>query len=405
MEVFGDLVLRSSILNNRYEKLVQSIYAEMNNPDVNRTAFAAILQERTILVENVQKELHADIQRFELNLHRAKKYSKTLQMLVSSFLEIMSSYHLSVDTQPSFHAWTLSSIKDSKAAGDILRLSATLSVIYNFLKDSNQNEVECKSKMKKLLETIPLLDSAKEDFINAIGCFVILKLSDISKNLEECEQRKLQYATKIGQLKTEVQRYEEVCEAISNVSIVREAYEVSRNRILDLEEKIMVLEFKLTKQSRLDTQGLQDELSHLRNDELQLTRSSKEFVTAKKDMFKCSAILPELHFWYHDLNPLNDLAATKNYPSRDFDTDFVVEKELSSCVILVKQTEGTLSIVKKFNLNQERTLLRHAIEILGRLRDHPNILQLNSIVHGRNDLIYLEHPYYPLGDLFLREKG
>jgi serine/threonine protein kinase len=176
-----------------------------------------------------------------------------------------------------------------------------------------------------------------------------------------------------------------------------ESFGTHNARILRIEEDLAVLSVRVRAQPHIREH--QESLQSAQT-QLMVLKKEKQFVEIRKQLIQRSLVLPELQFPYPEFHPLNDLDISKRYPTKYIESDFVMEKEMSPRVLLASNSNGIKCVLKKFTVSEDRSLLRHAVEILGRMAFHPNILKLESIVHGStNDILYLEHPYYELGDL------
>ena len=226
---------------------------------------------------------------------------------------------------------------------------------------------------------------------------ITTKLHDLRDKITIMLQKQHTLKMKSEQLVAKLNDYENVLNALTGLDQIRNEYQIEHDFISEMEEKLAVIGVK--RKRCFSSRDLETERTKLLNNRMQRKKNFK-YVNLRNELVKRSSVLPELHLWYKELDPLHDLDIAMQYSSKDFDSDYEIIKELSGRVMLAKNTDGTLCVLKRFDAEQERSMLRHAAAVLSKLSWHPNVIKLNAVVDGISDNnIFLEHPYYSHGDL------
>jgi hypothetical protein len=151
---------------------------------------------------------------------------------------------------------------------------------------------------------------------------------------------------------------------------------------------------------------LDEDLDIMRT-KMQDLRKREDFVKARRSISNWCALLPELVLYHPQLNPVRDLGLAEQYPAKDYETDYEVVRQISARIWEAKRIDdGAVCILKRFETENDRAKLKHAVAIHSQFSWHPNILTLNAIVNSSDhQSVFLEYPLCKFGDLGQWRKG
>ena len=389
--------VQSEAVTNRFETVEQELLVLLNSSPLADGAIKEKTRQRDDLLRQALDGVKSDMNSYEEVIGLDANYLIGLEAQVERLVSVLLKNNLPESNSSSAHS-SLQELRQSIMAQNYDDLyDAVMAIYQKFI--AHQEHSENQRAMKQLLQTIPRLDAATIEVKEVISSFVFRKLGKIWDEIEKTKQRQAKYMNMVKQLDSSKIKFEKISDALIGLSELREGYEKHHGYIFELERERHNLNFDITRRSRQDSEIARQKMETLMDAAL-AAKKNPEYAAIRRILFNRSLLLPELQYFYHELDPLNEIGVSQHFTTKDYDADFILLKELSSRVHLVNQPDGTMSVLKKFDKNRDRSMLKHAVEILGRLRHHPNILKLNAIVNGpMNVCVYLEHPYYPLGDL------
>jgi serine/threonine protein kinase len=374
----------------------EELRSKVTEDQVAPQEITLLSEERNSLLPQLLETIEERIESATTVLEGYDQNLRDLKSLQSSLHDVLEKYSLSELSQELIQFE--GGLWDRAAEQQVSALYKSILDHKTFLlKKESILSPQLNIEIVSLLQMIPKADNAQAQLRKSLSILIYDTLNKVNDLSLSYQKRKRELQLEKVKLYAVKDTYSQMLTSTQGIAELRKSYEDQNGKILELEANLAALKVR-TRGQHLHP-SVHEDVQKLEVEWISM-KKEKTFVGIRKDLIARSIILPELLYWYPEFNPLNAIDISKRYPTKYFESDFAVVRELSSRVILAHTTQGKEVILKKFSVKEDRSLLRHAVEILGRLSFHQNILNLHSIVHGStNDVMYLEHRFLEMGDL------